>query len=141
MIRATEFDQYLDFYVEEKQGNVVGSQKKEERVLAINEALEELFWSTLDSNRETTDFCVKLASSVGTTMVVELEDPSKATHNYLSAVNGKWSQKILSEEEMEASIGVRANNDPSESGFSTMTDILSQFGRIDLLSACGIRQA
>ena len=30
--RLPEFDQYLDFYVEEKQGNVVGSQKMEKQV-------------------------------------------------------------------------------------------------------------
>jgi len=41
---------------------------------------------------------------------------------------------------MEASLGGRTNNDPSESGFSTMTEVLSQFGRIDLFSACGLGQ-
>ena len=48
---------------------------------------------------------------------------------------------MLSEEEKAASLGVRASNDPSESGFATMTQVLSEFGRIDLLSACGLGQS
>jgi len=135
-----KLDDYLNYYLEEKEGDVVGSSKKEDRVLAIDEALAEVFWPTLDSNRETTELCIELARGIATTILLELEDTSKATHNYLSAVDGKWSQKLLSAEEMEASLGVRANNDPSESGFSTMTEVLSGFGRIDLLSACGIGQ-
>ena len=135
-----EFDRYLDYYFEEKEGSVVGSQNKDDHVLAIDEALAELFWPTLESNRETTEFCIELASGIGTTMVMELEDPSKATHHYLSAVDRKWIQKMLSKEKMEASLGIRANNDPSESGFSMMTEVLSQFGHIDLFSACGLGQ-
>ena len=38
-------------------------------------------------------------------------------------------------------MGVRESNDPSESGFATMTQVLSEFGRIDLLSACGLGQS
>ncbi len=45
-----KFDYYLGFYLEEKQGNIVGSQKKEDQVMAIDKALADLFWPTLDSN-------------------------------------------------------------------------------------------
>ena len=115
--------------------------KTKDRVLTIDEALAEVFWPILDSNRETTEFCIELASGIGTTMVTELEDDSKATHAYLSAKDGIKSQKMLSDEEKVASLGVRASNDPSESGFATMTQVLSEFGRIDLLSACGLGQS
>ena len=138
--KLPEFKVYLDYHLEEKEGNVIGSSKPKDRVLAIDEALFEVFWPTLDSNRETTEFCIELASGIGTTMIMELEDTKKATHKYLSAKDGIKSQKLLSEEEKEASLGVRATNDPSESGFATMTQVLSDFGRIDLFSACGLGQ-
>ena len=124
--------------MEEKEGNIIGSQKKEDRVLAINKALAELFWPSLDLNQETTEFCIKLASGAGTTIVMELEDPSKAAHHYLSTVNGKWIQKMLLKEEIEVLLSIWSNNDPSESGFSTMTQVLAEFGRIDLFSAYGL---
>ena len=53
---------------------MIGSDKPKHRVLEIDEALAEVFWPTLDSNRETTEFCTELASGIGTTMVTELED-------------------------------------------------------------------
>ena len=68
--------------------------KTKDRVLTIDEALAEVFWPTLDSNRETTEFCIELASGIGTTMVTELEDDTKATHAYLSAKDGNKSQKM-----------------------------------------------
>jgi hypothetical protein len=36
--------------------------------------------------------------------------------------------------------GLRANNDPSEGSFATLTDVLCNAGRISLLAAAGIGQ-
>ena len=69
--------------------------------------LAEVFWPPLDSNREKTEFCIELASGIGTTMVTELEDDDKATHACLSAKDGSKSQEMLSDEDKAALLGVR----------------------------------
>jgi hypothetical protein len=38
-----EFSDYMDYYKEEKEGNVIGSMKTSDRVLVIDEAMHELF--------------------------------------------------------------------------------------------------
>lgn len=48
--------------------------------------------------------------------------------------------KNISEEDVLATKGMRANNDPCEGNFATFTDILVNCGRISLLSAAGIGQ-
>ncbi len=50
------FKEYLNYHLEEKEGNVIGSQKQEERVLAIDEAMVELFWPQRMENHQTTEF-------------------------------------------------------------------------------------
>jgi hypothetical protein len=47
----------------------------------------------------------------------------------------------LSLVEKEASLGMRANNDPPEGNFATFTDVLCNSGRISIDSAAGIGQA
>ncbi len=87
-----------------------------------------------------TEFYIELASSTRTTMIMELDDHNKSTHEYFAVVDEKKSQRLLSEEEKKALPGIMANNDLSESGFLAMTQVLSDFGYIDLLSASGIGQ-
>jgi hypothetical protein len=48
--------EYLDYLFEEKEGNVIGSHKEDEHVLAINEAMAELFFPQKMENRQTTEF-------------------------------------------------------------------------------------
>ena len=72
---------------------------------------------------------------------MELEDSSKATSEYLSATMGKYSQAVIDNNEVVATIGMRATNDPSEGTFATYTDILCNAGRINLQSASGVGQA
>jgi hypothetical protein len=72
-----EFQEYMDFYKEEKEGNVIGSSKQSDRVLVINEAMHELFFPTKKRKRETTQMCQQLATGVATTLLVELEDTHK----------------------------------------------------------------
>ncbi len=47
----------------------------------------------------------------------------------------------LSAAEKEASLGMRANNDPLEGNFATFTNVLCNSGRISIDSATGIGQA
>ena len=133
------FKEYLDYHFEEKEGNVIGSRKEEARVLVIDEAMAELFWPQRIENRQTTEFCWELAVGVATTLLTELTDPKKSTHNYIN--DGLLAFQNLSQAEKEASLGMRANNDPSEGNFATFTDVLCTGGRISIDSAAGIGQA
>jgi hypothetical protein len=76
--------EYLDCHFEEKEGNVIGSHKQMECVLAIDEAMAELFFPQKMENRQTTEFCKELAVGVATTLLTELTNPRKSTHNYIN---------------------------------------------------------
>jgi hypothetical protein len=71
-----EFSTYMDYYREEKEGNVIGPTKPSDRVLVIDEAMHEVFWPTKKRNSETTEFCYTLAAGVASTLLTELEDTS-----------------------------------------------------------------
>lgn len=58
-------------------------------------------------------------------------DPCKALNNYVSALYGKHSVKLTSEEDRHASICLLANNHPSEQLFGTFTEAFVTGGRID----------
>lgn len=136
-----EFKEYLDYFFEQKETNVIGSSKGADRVLGIDEAMVELFMPTKERNRQTEQFCRDLSVAIAITLLAEMEDPKKATHCYLSMAEGEYSQAVISQQEELASYGMRANNDPSEGMFATLTDILCSGGRINLASAAGIGQA
>ncbi len=55
---------------------------------------------------------------VATTLLTELTDPKKSTHNYIN--DGVLAYKNLKQNEKDASLGKRANNDPSEGNFATL---------------------
>ena len=118
--------EYLDYHFEEKEGNVIGSCKEHERVLAIDEAMAELFFPQKMENRQTTEFCKDLAVGVATTLLTELTDPKKSTSNYIN--DGLLAFNNLTNAEKKASLGMRANNDPSEGIFATFTDVLCNSG-------------
>jgi hypothetical protein len=131
--------QYRDYHFEEKEGNVIGSNKEHDHVLAIDEAMVELFYPQKMENRQTTEFCHELSVGVATTLLAEFTDPKKSTHTYIN--DGMLAFNNLSLAEKEASLGMRANNDPSEGNFATFTDVLCNSGRISIDSAAGIGQA
>lgn len=76
---------------------------------------------------------------VATTLLTELTDLKKSTHNYIN--DGVLAYKNLKQNEKDASLGKRANNDPSEGNFATFTDVLCGGGCISISSAAGIGQA
>jgi hypothetical protein len=103
-------------------------------------AIAEVFFPAKLRNRETTEFCIKLAKAIATVLLVELEDTSKATHQYVSACLGDRSIAVITREEELSTVGLRATNDPSEGSFATFTDVLVTGGRISLQAAAGIGQ-
>jgi hypothetical protein len=131
--------EYLDYHFEEKEGNVIGSHKMHKRVLAIDEAMAELFFPQKMENHQTTEFCKDLLVGVATTLLTKLTDPRKSTHNYIN--DGLFAFNNLSAVEKEASLGMRANNDPLEGNFATFTNVLCNSRRISIDSATGIGQA
>ncbi len=68
--------EYLDIHFKEKEGDVIGSLKEHERVLAINEAMAKLFFPQKMENGQTTEFCNELVVGVATTLLTELTDPA-----------------------------------------------------------------
>ncbi len=118
---------------------MIGSHKMHDCVLAIDEAMAELFYPQKIKNRQTTEFCYELAVGVATTLLTELSDPKKSTYNYIN--DGMLAFNNLSNAEKEAPLGMRANNDPLEGNFATFTDVLCNSGRISIDSSAGIGQA
>ncbi len=131
--------EYLDYHFEEKEGNVVGSHVVHERVLAIDEAMAELFFPQKMENRQTTEFCKELSVGVATTFLTELTNPRKSTHNYIN--DGLLVFNNLSAAEKKASLGMRANNASLEGNFATFTNVLCNSGQISIDSVAGIGQA
>ncbi len=76
---------------------------------------------------------------MATTLLTELTDPKKSTHNYIN--DGLLAFPNLTEAEKQASLGMQANNDLSEGNFATFTDVLCTGGHISIDSAAGIGQA
>ena len=67
--------------------------------------------------------CQDKAGGISTTLLLELDDTSKATHQCLSAAMGKYSQAIITREDELATVDLRANNEPSEGTFAMLIDI------------------
>jgi hypothetical protein len=72
-------------------------------------------------------------------MLTKLTNPKKSTHNYIN--DGLLAFNNLSIAEKEASLGMRANNDPSKGNFAIFTDVFCNSGRISIDGAAGIGQA
>jgi hypothetical protein len=130
--------EYLDYHFEEKEGNVIGSHKVHERVLAINEAMAELLFPQKIENRQTTEFCKEPSVGVATTLLTKLIDPRKSTHNYIN--DGLLAFNNLSAAGKEALLGMRANNDPLEGNSATFTYVLCNSVPISIDNAAGIGQ-
>ncbi len=59
-----ELEEYLIYFFEEKESNIVGSYSRSDRVLAIDLAKCEVFYPTQRENQQTNDLCVDLAREV-----------------------------------------------------------------------------
>jgi hypothetical protein len=95
--------------------NVMVSYSCSERVLAIDLAKCEVFYPTHQENQQMNEFCVNLAREMATCLMLEVADPKNATLDYLSKDNGRFRWAKSSAEEKNATIGMRATNNPLES--------------------------
>ncbi len=94
----------------------------------------------MNGSVKTLSYTKKLqVSRVATALLTKLINPKKSAHNYIN--DGMLAFNNLSLAEKEASLGMRANNDPSEGNFATFTNVLCNSGRISIDSAAGIGQA
>ena len=48
--QLAEFEEYMDFYKEKKEGNVIGFNRKSDLTFDIDEAMHKIFWLTKQKN-------------------------------------------------------------------------------------------
>ena len=82
-----------------------------------------------------------MASEVAETILNELHDPRKATSNYLTSVEGKFSWGQTTEKEHYAFLGKMATNDSAESPFASLTQQLQSVGRLLGIHASAVGHA
>ena len=130
--------EYMKYFFEDKQSNTVGRRSK---TLPYDELRAELFYPQDETNQRTTQVVHDLAFEVATSMLAELRDERKATHNYLSSSDGRFSAENASAADHNACLGKKASNDDAERPFACLTGNLQWFGRLGLSNAGGVAQA
>ena len=80
----------------------------------------ELFYPQRIENKATDNLVAKMAVEVAQCMLTELRDPKKATSDYLTSADGKFSWGYTTQEEHHACIGKMTTNDPAESPFTQL---------------------
>ena len=101
----------------------------------------ELFYPSRKENVATRETVQKMAVEMANCFLKELRDPKKATSDYLTSSEGKFSWGFTTEEEHNALIGKSATNDSAESPFAMLTQQMQQFGRILGIHAAAVGQA
>ena len=81
-------------------------------------------------NVETTETIQLMEYAVAKCILKELRDPNKATSDYLSSVDEKFSWGQTTDDEYVACICKMATNDPAESPFASLTWQLQSFGDV-----------
>ena len=100
------------------------------RLLPFNKLKAELFYPERTENIDTKALATNMAVEMDSFIFTELRDPKKATSDYLSSGEGKFSWGYTTQEEHQSCIGMMASNDPSESPFTQLTRQLQSFGRV-----------
>jgi hypothetical protein len=127
----------MSYQYEVKQTPAVDGSK----VLPFDKLNAEIFYPTRRENTKTTEMVNLMASEVAETILNELHDPRKATSNYLTSVEGKFSWGQTTDKEHYASLGKMATNDPAESPFASLTHQLQSFGRLLGIHASAVGHA
>ena len=105
------------------------------KILPMKDQSQELFYTVNPENLET-DFLMEDLGLVWTnSMMSELTNKKKATHDKLLSTNGTCSWTIATEEEKLAVIGAQANNDASESSVGILTNAADKFKMLSLTNA------
>ena len=92
------------------------------KVVSYEVIIDEIFYPEREENKETKDLVLKLAKEVALVWLRELRDPKKATSDYLSSIEGKYSWKNTTEEQHKKLLGTSATNDAAESPFAVVTE-------------------
>ena len=71
-----------------------------------------------------------MVKGLAVTVLRELQDPHKQTHNYLSSVDGEFSWGNTTKEEHKACLKMMATNDIAETPFGGWSQQVQQFGRV-----------
>ena len=95
------FREYLEFMFEDKLSKTRWS---DEKVLPWDHLHAAVFYPSRADIVKTHDLCCQLAVVAASTFLVEFQDTSKATHNYLSSYFGKYSQAVISEGQRKADL-------------------------------------
>ena len=91
------------------------------RVLPFDKLKVEIFYPERTENIATKDLATKIAVEMDSCFLTELRDPKKATDDYPSSGEGKFSWEYTKQEEHQARIVIMASNNPSESPFAQLT--------------------
>jgi hypothetical protein len=111
------------------------------KVLPFDQLNAELFYPDRKENKATTETVTKMAVELANCFLKELRDPTKATSDYLSCVDGQFSWGQTTDEEHYACMGRMATNDPAESPFALLTRQMQGFGRLLGIHASAVGHA
>ena len=111
------------------------------KVLPHDQLMAELFYPQHQVNIDTTETVKLMACEIAHTILKELRDPNKATSDYLTSADGKFSWGETTDEEHAAFLGKMATNDSAESPFASLTRQLQQFGRMLGIHASAVGHA
>eukprot|EP00956_Cyclotella_meneghiniana_P014747 scaffold22205_cov76-Cyclotella_meneghiniana.AAC.14 len=132
------FREYLQYMWVKKSGYTVAG-PRDEKVLPVDELRAALFYPSRADIMQTDDLCTELGVVSAMAFLKEFRDTTKATHNYLSSIDGRYSLKTISNETRKAGLGKEASNSTSESDFASAKQAVKDYGtlRLDSAAACG----
>ncbi len=142
------FDKYLTYMFEEKLNSSTkekfGTTKAEFddlKVVGFDLLIQELFYPERKENKDTKDLVIEMAVVAADSWMTEFTDPLKATSDYLTKAEGKYSKANFSEEEQTELLGTFATNDIAEQPFGRLTWYIDNFNRIGIGNAAAQAQA
>ena len=128
------FKEYWNFMFNKKQMAVV-ARKSGAKVLPLAKLRDECFSPKNSTNKKTEDRVIELAEVAASTMVIELEDPKKATYRYLTISGSEYSHTYATEKRKKDMLGCECTSDLAESALGGCTAQIQGFGRIDIKAA------
>ena len=111
------------------------------KVIQMDQLTCELFFPSREENKDTTVLATSMAVIMAKCWLKELRDPKKATSDYLTSVDGRFSWGNTSEEVHTACLGKYATNDTAETSFAGLTQQLQSYGRLLGVHASATGQA
>ena len=141
------FDQYLYYMFENKLNPTLpkyGSTKQaydDSKVPGLDLVIVELFAPQRQENIDTDELVIEMAKIAADCWISEFEDVKKATSDYVSKANGKYSWENTPEEVHQKILGTFATNDIAEQPFGRFSWQLDSYNRITFGNAAVSAQA